>query len=340
MSTLSLAILGLGQVGASVGLALRRYMRNNGKYQFKITGHGANTDVEKQALKLGVVDKVERRASDAVRGADIVVLAMPFDEVRDTFGYIAGTMRAGAVVLDLSTSKHPSIRWAAEVLDDEQHLVGMTPIINPRYMYSVAAGIDEAREDLFDDGAILLTPAANAMKEAVDLAFNFASLLGSQPRFLDPVEHDQMLVLTEVLPALLGTAYFFNLTQKPFWDDLQRFTNASFGALTRPLFDIHPDAMRDLLLENRESLTRGLDELLGTLKGLREALASQDRSTIEAVTVNASENYEKWVNKRTNNRWDDRADATKVDASNTMMGALLGQSLARRLTGKKDQDES
>lgn len=336
MSQLSIAILGLNRIGTSIGLALRRYMQDGGKHKFTIVGYDPIADNEKQALKAGAVDRTERRPGAAVTDCDLVVMNLAYDLVRDTYKDIRRDLRDGVVILDCSPVKRPSLQWATDILDSEKHLVGMTPIVNPRYLFDSSQNNTAAAADYFDNSAIVLTPAPACVKEAVDLAFNFCSLLGSRPRFLDPAEHDMFLAQTEGVSNVLGVALFYQLMQQPGWHDMQWFTNAAFGGLTRPLFDIHPDALRDEWLANRDVLARTLESLLTTLQNFRALLAENDKAALEAALSRAAEEYETWINHRHHDDWDEAMKPPKLEVNNTMLGTLLGGKLVNRLTGKKD----
>ncbi len=339
MTALKVAILGLNRTSASIGLALRRYMAKGGRYQFQIIGYDRSPDAEKKAQKMGAIDRSDRSIGAAATDCDLVVLAISYDEVELAYQELAANLRDGAVVLDLAPIKRPSLAWAEQYLGEEQHMIGMTPIFNPRYLHAVREDVDSAEEDLFDESATLLTPAASALREAVDLAFNFAQLLGGKPRFLDPHEHDTLLVQTEQLPALLGAVLFRHLSQQGNWNDLQWFTNASFGALTRPLFDTHPDALRDEWYQNREVLLRMLDGYLETLMQFREALQEDDFAALEAAIVAAAEDYETWINRRYRADWDAGARPPEPAKGGSMMQSLLGGAISDRLFGKKKDDE-
>ncbi|MDQ7025859.1 MAG: prephenate dehydrogenase/arogenate dehydrogenase family protein [Anaerolineae bacterium] len=339
MATLSVAILGLNRVSASVGLALRRYMSKGGKYQFQITGYDYASDVTKKSQKMGAIDRSERRIFNTVKDADIVIMALSYEEVEDSYKAIKEDLRDGVVILDFSPLKTPSLMWGAESLSDEHHIVGATPIVNPRYLYVADNSVEQAQEDLFDDSAILLTPSASCIKEAVDLAYSFAQILGSKPRFLDPLEHDTSLTQTSQLPRVLGTLLFYNLMNQANWEDLQWFTNPAFGALTRPLFDTHPDALRDEFLANRETLGRMMDDFIGSLQEFRATLRSDDKDAIEAVTVAAAEQYEQWVNNRYRADWDAASKGSETNVKGTIMQGLLGGTISKKLFGDNDDEK-
>lgn len=338
MSKLQIGILGLGRVGVSVGLALKRYMANNPKVTLDIVGYDSQQSNEKPALKMGAVARIERTPFAAVAQKDLIVMALPYDEVREAYQAISADLRDGVVVVDMSPLKQPVIGWAKQYLKPTHHVIGMTPIINPNLMFDAQDSAENAREDLFDDGAMVLSPALDSVKEAIDLAYNFSLLLGGKPRFLDPAEHDALLAQTEHLPLLLGAAFYDTLSRQRAWGDMQAFTNANFGTLTLTLKRDHPDALRDLLLQNKDNVVRGLDALIETLKSTREAIYTGDRDGVEALFVRASEDYAQWINRRFRGEWD-KTDhlPPAVSESGGLMSFFLGSKLANRLAGKKDE---
>lgn len=339
MANLSVAILGLNRIGASVGLALKRYMDDGGSNTFTINGFDINAKTVDKARQMGAIDSGKRKVFEAVTGCDIVVVCVSYEEVRSIFKAIAPDVRDGAVILDASPLKQPSMKWAEDYFTAEQHLIGMTPVANPKYLFSPRDTIDEASDDYFNDSAILLTPSVSAVKEAVDLAFNFCQILGSKPRFLDPLEHDKLLMQTDGVPKLLGVALFYQLMTRDDWDDVQWFTNPAFGALTRPLFDMHPDAMRDMLLNENEVMARSLDDMIDVLQQFRNMLRENDRQTIEAILSEASEAYEQWVNHRYRADWDAESKQPEVRESGGVMRSLLGGKLTDRFFGGDDDKQ-
>jgi len=338
MVALKVAILGLGRMGASIGLALHRYMADGGKHTFEVVGYDYATDNEKKASKMGAVDRTEHKIFHAVEHCDIVVIAQSYEEVKETYRVIAPQMRAGVVVLDASPLKGPSLQWAEEYLNEDQHLVGITPIVNPKYLFNPKENVEEAVDDLFDNSTILLTPAVKAIKEAVDLAFNFCQIVGSKPRFLDPLEHDMLLAQTEAMPAIIGTVMFYNLITQENWDDLQWLTNPAFGVLTRPLYDTHPDALRDLWVTNKEAIVRNLDQLMASLQQFRQLLNEEEEKTLEAVVTQASQKYEEWINRRYQANWDQAAKGPETEGMG-IMNTLFGGAIADRITGRKKDDD-
>ncbi|MBC8099837.1 MAG: prephenate dehydrogenase [Armatimonadetes bacterium] len=336
MADITIGILGMGRLGASLGLALHRHnAKPDAHNKFTITGYTNIGAHLKAAQKLDTAHSWARNAADAARGRDIVVLAMPYAEVEATYELIGSVLRSGTVVLDFSPLKQPSQAWAAKYLPKDAHLLGVTPILNPKYLFD---GIDEperASADAFQDGRFLLTPSINCLPAAIDLGRDFAALLGADSAFMDALECDSLLAGTRGLPALLGLAYAYMMQRSPGWDDAQRLTNAPFGMLTHTLFDTHPDDLRDEWLANRDALLTYTDALMTALRGLRRALAENDRDTLESAVSDAAKEYEGWYNRRRKSQWEQDPAGTPPDAPGLLSG-LLGGALANRLRGKRE----
>ncbi len=336
MANVSVGVLGLGRIGASVMLALKRYNeRKESKHHFDMVGADMRSGVRDDAAKLGITDKIERDLFTAAARKDIVVLALPLAEIQDAYKGIAADLRAGAVVLDMSLLKQQSLAWAEKHLSKEVHMVGMTPIVNPKYLHDGLEDTQHAAADFFDKGSILLMPSISCAKEAVELSSDFANILGAVPHFYDPAEHDGIVALTEGIPALLGLASFYTASQAAGWVDSQRVTNPSFGRLTHHLYDTHPDDLRDLFLQNRDSMLRQTDELLITLKALREIIAQNDQDSLEEALSTAADSYNTWINRRANNKWDDSKEEGGTSFSGNIMSGLMGGFLSKKLSGNK-----
>lgn len=341
MATINVSILGLGRTGSSIGLALRRYNSTKGaQHTFKITAYERRGNILQEARKLNVAEEYVNSPFTAVRDKDIVVLAMPYSDVQPMYEVLGREMRPGAVILDMSPLKSPSMAWAQKHLPSEVYMVGVTPIVNPQYILNSLDETSAAREDMFDKGLILLMPGIGCAKEAVELATDFGELLGAKTHFIDPSEHDGLVAAMEGVPAVLGVMFYHMMSHSAGWGDGQRMTNPAFGYLTHHLFDTHPDDTRDLILNNRENTLRYLDEMIDSLRTFRQSLAQNDRNAVEAVIVDTALDYEKWTNRRHKGEWDEKDPVAKATAAaGDIMTGLLGSVVAKRLRGNKIVDD-
>ena len=338
MAHLTVAVLGLDRLGVSIALRLQTYVKKGGQHRFQLIGYDSREDFEKPARKLKVFDKVERRPYAAVESADLVLMNVPYEDLRACYESLAPSLRDGVVILDTAVLKRPALGWASEYLSDEHHVIGFTPIVNADYMLEPQLTPEHAADDYFHGSTIYLTPAVNSISEAIDLAVNFSLILDGKPHFLDPAEHDSLTTITEEIPQVLSIAAYTAAMKHQAWGDAQRLTNPPFNVLTRYLLTHHPDGLRDEWLANSDSLGRAIDELMATLRQLRNCLAEGDESAIEAFLIDASDDYQEWINRRHKSDWGEQPNA-RMQYEPTIAGTLFGSAIGKRLFGDKDGDK-
>lgn len=340
MAELHIAVIGLGRVGTSIGLALQAYNdKPDSSNHFTVVGNDPVGSAERTAEKIGAIAETARTPADAAANKDLVVIASSYSEVRGIFQNIGSSLKPGAVVLDLSPLKLPSMEWAKAHWPAEAHLVGGTAVINPIYLWDGLDDGEHARADLFEDGSMLLAPSPSAAPDAVELVSQFSNIIGCDVHFLDPAEHDGLAAATEGIPALLGVGFFRALAGGKSWPEIQRLTNPAFGRTTHRLMDTHPDALRDLLLNNRDNTIRQLDNVIASLQSLREVLAENDFDAVEATLVDAENRYGNWLKRRSSGKWDDMLDDEKPSMTGSFLSGMLGGFLADRLRGKNKDDK-
>jgi prephenate dehydrogenase len=342
MGVINVGIIGLGQLGTSVALAVKRYQQaGENRQQFTVTGFDVRGDTLKAAKATGAFDEIAGSLTNAARNKEIVVLALPYADVRDAYSLIAGDLQAGAVVLDFSPLAVPSIGWAQALEKDEAHLVSVTAVLNAAYLFDGRDDPRHAAADLFDKGSLMLSPSATAHPDAVELASDFAVVLGSAPRFVDPYEHDGWMGAVELLPALLGITGFLAARATLGWDDAQRAGNPNFGRLTHALADAHPDDMRELLLQDRDAALRVIDAEMAVLAEFRQALAARDTHGLAEAIEGAFAAYDEWLGRRMLNEWGDRDnnDKARLSPTDAVLSSFLGGYLARKLRGGRQDDE-
>lgn len=335
--TIDVAILGMGRVGASIGLAVKRYNESKRAEQhFRITAYDPFDSNMTAAREKGAYDQVSRGVYDAARDKALIVIALPYSYVQRAYRDIAAAARPGTVIMDVSPLKTPSLAWA-DKLPDGVYMVGATPIFNAAYLFDGLDDTAHAQVDLFDKGGMLLMPRADCPPEAVELVSDFCMLIGAFPRYADPNEHDGWAAAVEGLPMLLGLASFYTVMKADGWRDAQQQAGHSFGRLTHHLFDTHADDLRDTLLNNRDNLVRQIDSLTETLNGLRETLVADDRDALEAMLEEVTDAFHVWLHKRRDNQWEKPSAPPRPEIGAHMGNLIFGAALSKRLRGDKDK---
>jgi len=320
MATVYLAILGLGRLGASFGLALKRYGRTPGaKHQFVISGYDETYSVTQSARKADAIDHEARTAGAAIANADLVILAARYGLHNDLYQVFGPDLKPGAVLLDFSPLKLRAIARAAEYLPrDEQgnfaaFMVGATAILNPAVLLDPAVDSANARADLFDKGTLVLAPAVDCRAEAIELASDLGALLGMTVHFADPAEHDGLIGIMEALPLLAGLGLFQAANQHPAWDDLRRFGNPAFTLATLGLTQYAAEDAVTFFEGNREQAAQALDTLIKTLTTLRNLLTDDDPHLIEAAFEDAIVRRDQWLRARESNKWEAKTEVKPTE---------------------------
>lgn len=324
-----ITIIGLGQIGASIGLALA-----DQKELLYRVGHDRDFKIAHQAEKAGVVDKVENNLPKSVREAGIVLLSLPVDQVRETLEIIAPDLREGAVVMDTGPVKEIVAQWAVELLPEGRHYVGLTPVLNARYLYSMDAGIQAARADLFDQGLMAIVTPPRSSSEAIKLAADLTRLIGAKPLFADPVEMDGLMAATQVLPQLVAASVTNATMDQPGWREGRKMAGRDYAEVTGPLahlWDSQTLAAASSL--NRENVLRMLDSVIASMQAMRNDIDQRNEEALNERLKRAFNGRSKWWQERQSGEWS-TDDAAKLEMPET--GGFLGRMFgASRKSDKK-----
>ncbi|MEW6400338.1 MAG: prephenate dehydrogenase/arogenate dehydrogenase family protein [Chloroflexota bacterium] len=294
-----ITIIGLGQVGASIGLALGAH-----KDRFVCIGHDKNMETAHQAQKKGAVDRVSFNLPSSVEGSQIVVLALPLSQIQDTLRYVSQDVPHGALVLDTAPVKSEVAKWAAKYLPSGRHYVGLMPAINPEFLTSAGAGLESAKADLFTRGLFMIDVPLGTPGEVVELTADFIRLLGATPLFTDMLESDGLSASTHVLPQLLAACLLNSTIDQPGWQEGRKLASRAFAAGTAGMADHDDvDSLSMAVLQNRESTLHKLNSVITSLFDLREAIESGDESTLTNYLKQARTGRARWLDERAAADW-------------------------------------
>jgi prephenate dehydrogenase len=126
----------------------------------------------------------------------------------------------------------------------------------------------------------------------VERAVELVERAGSQPMFLDPDEHDALLAAASHLPYFSSVALFSAVSAQHSWPDVSELAAGGFHSASA-LVDADPEMWGDVAATNQENIVRQLDNLIGSLAHLREAIAAGDTATIEELR-STRERYLAW----------------------------------------------
>lgn len=317
MTKATVTIIGLGKIGSSIGLALKKP-----DLDYQVVGHDKDRLVANRAKESGAVDSVSWNLPGACEAADVVILAIPFDQVKETLHAIGPYLRSNCIVMDTSFLKQPTIAWAEEHLSKDVHFVGVYLGTNPDYALDTAEGPDGARLDLFAGSPCSLMPSPQCRPEAVKASQDLATLLGATPHFMDPAEFDGLSTAVNLLPGLVAEVLMRSVCGSPSWREMRRLTSSALALFVSPL-EAGGSSLAQAAIENRVTVLHWLDRIVEGLDTLRSQVSEKQQDALTARLEETLEVRESWMRDWQRNRWEKSA-APEMPAMGGFLGQLFG----------------
>ncbi len=266
MSFSRVAIIGLGLLGGSIGLAVSEHLP-----QVATTGYDADPATRARAEERGLVGQVCETAADAVREADLVILCVPVGAMGAAAAEFADALPRGALVSDVGSSKQFVARVLAEALPGHA-VIPAHPVAGTE-----RSGPDAGFSSLFQQRWCIITPPADADPALLASLSAFWEALGAKVEVMDAGHHDMVLAVTSHLPHLI--AYTIVGTA----DDLEgatqseviKYSAGGFRDFTR-IAASDPTMWRDVFLSNRDAVLDMLQRFTEDLTALQRAIRVGD----------------------------------------------------------------
>lgn len=261
------AVLGVGLIGGSIGLAARA----RGE---QVSGWDPDAGVRERALELGALDSAEEDLEAAVAGAEVVFAAAPVGALGQTVAQALAAAGADAVVSDVGSTK----RTLAAAGADER-FIGGHPLAGAE-----SAGVEHARADLFAGATWYLTPAGG--KTAGVLYERLHRLLcsfGARPVAIDAEAHDRLMASVSHLPHVLANLLVAQAAGSLGPGGAERLpaVGPSFRDATR-VAGANSAIWTDIYMSNRDALVAEIDALSARLSEVRGWLAAGERERLDA----------------------------------------------------------
>jgi prephenate dehydrogenase len=254
----TVAVVGLGLMGSSFALALKRARPDT-----VLVGCDKNPVTVRKALDREVVSVANTDLSP-VEMADVVVVAAPINALREVFAQLAFKAPARPVT-DMASTKASVMEWAAaEGID----LVGGHPMCGKE-----ASGIDAADAAMFDGAPWVLTRDHAVIVDLVDA-------VGAHPIVMDAVTHDRLVAGVSHAAFMLSVGYVLALSRRPDWPEASKLAAGGFRDMSR-LAAGDPDLYAGVARTNREFIVDVLDGVSKELARLRRHLEADDPRLIE-----------------------------------------------------------
>jgi prephenate dehydrogenase len=283
-----LVVIGVGLIGGSFALALKR-----ARAVRRVVGVGRTRGNLSDALKLKVIDEASRDPAQAVRDADLVLLATPVGQMPAVMSAIAPHLPARAVVTDAGSTKRDVIACAQRFLGARRsRFVPAHPVAGTE-----RSGVRAAFANLFEGRNVILTPQAGVSAGAVALVRRAWEACGARVVRLDAGVHDSILAAVSHLPHVIAYALVNMLAGRP---DRARLFGLSAGGLrdTVRIAGSSPEMWADICVANRDALLAALEDYENELEQTRAAIERADAQELMRLFARARAAREKWLVKK------------------------------------------
>ena len=260
------AVIGVGLIGGSVGLALR-----SRKIASEVIGVGRDPASLEEAVRLGAIDRGTTTISEGVAEARVVVVCTPVNRVAEDVRLAAESAPGSVLITDVGSTKRQIVEAIERQSRASSVYVGAHPIAG-----SEQRGVSYSKADLFEGRTCAITPTPRSRSDRVQRATEFWSAIGCRVIEVGPVEHDEILAYTSHLPHALAAALassvpadWLTLAAGAFRDGT-RVAAADTGLWTA------------IFRENRGPLIKAIDSLHARLADFKYALMTDDEPAISS----------------------------------------------------------
>ena len=283
-----LGLVGCGLMGGSFALALKR-----AGLVRRVVGFSPSEATRQRALDMGVIDAAALDASQAARGSDLVLVAVPVAATQSTLESLATALSPHGLLMDVGSTKRDVVQAATLALGDKlATFVPAHPIAGKE-----VSGVAHADVDLYIGCQVILTPIAQTGTTQLAKAQAVWAALGAQVRTMSALEHDSAFAAVSHLPHMLAFAAMNAINAQDQGAHFLSLAGPGFRDFTR-IAASDPAVWRDILHANRDQLLVQSQHLREALQAFETALAQGDSAALQALITAASQSRAAWSLKR------------------------------------------
>ena len=283
-----LCIVGVGLIGGSLALALKRA---------GACAHVAGFDQDEialsEAMELGIIDSAHTSLAQAAAGSDIVVLATPLGSMPALLRQMAPVLSPDMLITDVGSAKLSVIEAARKAIPGGiSAMVPGHPIAGTEKI-----GARNAFPELFSGRTVILTPLPENSAAAVASIKAMWETAGASVQLLDPAHHDQVLAATSHLPHMLAYALVDCLARMDEREEIFRFAAGGFADFTR-IASSSPEMWHDVCAANRDNLLAVMDRFEKHLREIRAAVEQEDAAELLEIFRRAKAARDRFTERR------------------------------------------
>lgn len=279
MSRTRVAILGLGLIGGSLGLALRQA----GPEQVEVTGFARRATTGELALQMGAVDAMAATPQQAVRDADFVFICTPVLQMLPMAEAVLPVMKSGAVLTDVGSTKGWFVQKIRSLLPQHIHYIGGHPMAGRE-----RSGMEAAQADLFRDKWFIFTPLPDTPPALMERLRQLIQLTGAKTAELDEQTHDQVTAVISHVPHVVAAGLVQLLRTQNDPALTARFIGGGFRDTTR-IASSDADMWADICMTNGENIAAELDATVKLLGNVATMIRAGDRQGVHEYFTQAKQ---------------------------------------------------
>jgi prephenate dehydrogenase len=253
-------IVGLGLIGGSLGLALRRL-----RHSIDVIGVAKRPESAAAAIQRGAVDRASTDLGD-ISDCDIVVIATPIDQIAGVIDRLAPIVTAGTLITDVASVKRPVVGWAQR-LPNPSRFLGGHPVAGKTH-----SGLGESDAAIFDQEPWIFTPTEGQEVPLFDTWFEMVRAIGAMPSFMRADVHDQQMAFLSHLAFAISSAFAETVRQHAD----HTLGGPGYRGMVR-LAGGDPAMYEAIARENRDALVDAIDRFDTVLHRYRQRIGSGTR---------------------------------------------------------------
>lgn len=260
-------------MGGSLGMAIKKH-----ELAKEVVGLSQKQSSLMQAIQSGAIDIAETDVANAVKNADLIVLAAPVESIVQLLSRMSKFIRRGCIITDLGSAKTTIVEEAEKVLPIPGFFVGSHPLVG-----SEKTGVANARADLFDKAVCIMTPTETTNQVAKEKVKHLWAKLGAEVKVMTPQQHDEALAYISHLPHVLAYGVMNTMPK-----DFLALAPQSLKDMTR-IASSAPQMWSDICLANSRNLTKSLDEMVHHLAEMRRGIIAGNKNDLMQKFTEAKE---------------------------------------------------
>ncbi len=268
-----LCIIGVGLIGGSLALALKK-----AGVVGEVVGSSRDVSHLEKAKSLDVIDSFETDISLAVKGCDMVVVAVPLGAMQSVFEKIAPVITPEMIITDVGSAKESVVKAAQAAFKTiPDTLVPAHPIAGTE-----KSGVEAAFPDLYENRRVIVIPLERSSKHAILKVEGMWKACGAEVVKTTLAHHDEVLAATSHLPHMLAFSLVDTLAKMDAKNEIFDFAAGGFRDFTR-IASSDPDMWRDICLANSDALVSMIKKFTGDLQLLSNAIEKNDSDYLTEV---------------------------------------------------------